>query len=280
MMRAPRSKPHRHRAVADTASSVDIAYPAANLLQSSRRTHSIAVRRIRAIAAVARTRAGEDISPEGCHRGELAGLSPEEHERAVGVAEEATEVYGVVSVEDAFEELNLLGETPLSLEEFREALWMTESDDLHSIRLWSFEGDDYLAHWELWDETVARDTARDFDIEGVIESVQRDLPRRKHLYEFDRSGRTFLTLFDTPAAQALKAYIDERIPDSAADRFSPRRSWKSWSRAESCSSAPTGCRRRRATTTRALAAATRSTRSAAGGDRRGTRRPGRKMAGA
>lgn len=193
-----------------------------------------------------------------------------ERERAVSVAEEATEVYGVVSVEDAFEELNLLGETPLSLEEFREALWMAEPDDLHSIRLWSFEGDDYLVHWELWDETVARDTARDFDIEGVIESVQRDLrpndyatdgelkvaveamlrerlskgtqvmeeavaqadderaflvrahrdlPRRKHLYEFDRSGHAFLALFDTPAAQALGAYIDERVPDGAADCF-------------------------------------------------------------
>ncbi|MCI8366847.1 MAG: hypothetical protein HFJ66_04520 [Eggerthellaceae bacterium] len=198
-----------------------------------------------------RLHAGEDISPEGFHRGQLSGLSREERDAAIMAAlpedtreeveqqlaeieaaaadprlrilrtlEECTFAYGLITIEDAYHELELLGLE--GLDDQRLDSLIEEAIDARELdaRLWPHNRKVYLANPSLYPEAAlpAHEEAQLQEERLYLLECQEAIPR-KHLYEFSKDGRVGETLFTSQAADDLVTYLNERIPDNQEDLF-------------------------------------------------------------
>lgn len=195
-------------------------------------------------------------------------------ENAVNAACEAVTAYGIISLEDAYAELELLDLDISSFEEFHQRVLLEAAYDVGPFALWQRGGTLYLAHWMLMDldetpedigtsvvDDTIRETMEHFDTaslnlddeaareeiasfmkERLFESMAAHEDRmresddaleqdrlylldrqreriRKHLYEFRKDGDILTALRELPEAEALEAYLNERIPDGQPDYF-------------------------------------------------------------
>ena len=182
---------------------------------------------------------------------------PADYRRALRCANAAAMLYGVVSLSDAYEQYTALCGDGLTLEEFRTLVstetWLVGTGMYDS---WSYDGADYLTHYSLSPDYIARELMSrqgmqtgllvnketgelagsplhllsgtgggDLVIElGHLEQYKRDLVemRRRELAIKPLSRRVLeqdviSSLLSDPSTLALRAFLDERIPDGEDD---------------------------------------------------------------
>lgn len=97
----------------------------------------------------------------------------EARERAVRIAGDAVDAYGVISLDDAYAELTLADDNPVDEEEFRQLVWLEARDGHAPFDTWYHNDTVYLVHWILGDDTARDEGQRllEDDIERAYQSA-------------------------------------------------------------------------------------------------------------
>jgi len=174
----------------------------------------------------------------------LSGLDWDEIRRhifsykaAADVAEAVVELRGIAKVDEAYGEFCRFYPAALDRREFEEAVTDSITEEsIGCVWLEADDGDDYLLHYEVAgfyreatgqeNELLNRNESGgdgfiqgSIDLLGFIEDPRKDKTARPLEEDMLSSKAVFDWKLARPAVRALRAYLDEHVPDSQDDYF-------------------------------------------------------------